>query len=461
MHTIVGAVVVVALAGPFAPAAPPSQVWVERYDNGGQDYLSAMGVSADGARVFVTGGSEQPGNGDDFATIAYNSSTGVQLWADRYGWPGQYSDAADLAVDPNGSRVFVTGSSAGENGDPGFATIAYDGPSGDRLWVAGYNGPRGLNDGATAIAVSPDGSRIFVTGLSYLGQFHVDFATVAYDAATGRRLWVRLYDFGQVEIANQPADIAVSPDGSTVFVTGESFVMSKDSYDYATVAYDAATGQTSWVDRYDGPAGKDDEPRALAVTPDGSTVVVTGQSKGTTTGYDYATVGYDAATGAERWASRWDGPSHSADLPAGLAMEPGGDAVFVTGMTYDTDSSDDYGTVAYDPSTGAQLWAARFAGYAGGRDDAYAVAVSPGGGRVYVTGTSDSGIQGGYDYGTVAYEGSTGKRLWVHRYDGTGHSNDTGLAVATSPSGSRIFVAGISVGPDLDYDFATLCYRLS
>jgi glucose dehydrogenase len=86
-------------------------------------------------------------------------------------------------------------------------------------------------------------------------------------------------------------------------------------------------------------------------------------------------------------------------------MEPGGDAVFVTGMTYDTQSSD--------------------------------------------------------DYGTVAYEGSTGKRLWVHRYDGTGHSNDTGRAVATSPSGSRIFVAGISIGPDLDYDFATLCYRLS
>ena len=64
------------------------------------------------------------------------------------------------------------------------------------------------------------------------------------------------------------------------------------------MAYDAATGAKVWVSRYDGPATATTSATALGVSPDGSTVFVTGSSDGSNDSADYATVAYDAATGA-------------------------------------------------------------------------------------------------------------------------------------------------------------------
>ncbi len=85
--------------------------------------------------------------------------------------------------------------------------------------------------------------------------------------------------------------MAVSPGGSTVYVTGQSSTPAT-YWDYATVAYNAATGAQQWVKRYNGPASSDDSAYSVAVSPTGDRVFVTGRSLGTTTGYDCATVAY-------------------------------------------------------------------------------------------------------------------------------------------------------------------------
>jgi DNA-binding beta-propeller fold protein YncE len=87
-------------------------------------------------------------------------------------------------------------------------------------------------------------------------------------------------------------DVAVSPDGSEVFVTGTTTYNVHDRY--ATVAYDASSGATLWVRTFLGSGGYS-QARAVAVSPDGSTVFVSGTSYGKATDQDYVTIAYDAA----------------------------------------------------------------------------------------------------------------------------------------------------------------------
>ena len=107
---------------------------------------------------------------------------------------------------------------------------------------------------------------------------------------------------------------------------------------------------------------------------------------------------------------------------------------------------------------GARLWVARYSGPGNGDDQAFSVAVSPGGARVFVTGGSQ-GSGSGQDYATVAYSAAAGARLWARRYNGPGNSLDGATSLAVSPGGTRVFVTGISLGRATGFDYATVAYR--
>lgn len=93
-------------------------------------------------------------------------------------------------------------------------------------------------------------------------------------------------------MGDTPSAVAVSPNGATVFVTGTGFSGPSDDDDaYATVAYRAASGRQLWVSRYNSPVNGNGAD-SVAVSPDGATVFVTGTSDNTTTGYDCATIAY-------------------------------------------------------------------------------------------------------------------------------------------------------------------------
>ena len=403
---------------------------------------------------------------------AVASAPGSELWVSRYDGPSIiYNDDSPAAIEisPDGSAVFVTGSSYGSTEDPGIATVAYDPSTGDELWAKRYDGAR---DYAFAydLGLSPDGSTAFVAGTRIGPVPSFDYATVAYDAATGVRLWTKRYD-GPGKDFDRAYALDVDPGGSAVYVTGVSRGSTPErrpggglgtrqaqrshddaGNDYATIAYDASTGARLWLARYDGRAHHFDGPSDIEVSPDGSAVFVTGTSIGTAE--DYGTVAYDASTGTRLWARHYDA-SGNIDVAAALGVSPDGSVVFVTGGSDGSTSGDDYATVAYDAVTGTRLWVQRYSAGGGDSDSASALEVSPDGGAVFVTGFSLG------DYATVAYDASTGARLWVKRYGARWGGSGSATDIGVSTDGSEVFVTGVSTGSTSSYDYATFAYDAS
>jgi DNA-binding beta-propeller fold protein YncE len=388
-------------------AVTGARLWVSRYNDpsSGDDEATSVAVSPDGTTVYVTGTSQQGTTGYDYATVAYNAATGAQRWVDRYG-DGDVYGTPSAAVSPNGNSVFITGSiSVAATGSDDYATVGYSAVTGSQQWVKLYKGPSGGNF-AHSVAVSPNRSTVFVTGTSLGTNNGYDYATVAYNAATGAQQWATRYN-GATEGDRGANSVAVSPSGKTVFVTGSSDGGSATSYDYATIAYNAATGSQLWAKRYNGPGNSDDQAYSVAVSPTGTTVYVTGYSDTNTvsSGFEYTTIAYAAANGDQLWVSSYNGPAKSTSEAFSAAVSPDGTTVYVTGYSYGCIcGGEDYATIAYDAATGAQQWAQRYHGSGPNASVAQAVAVSPATGTVYVTGYS-SGNGTGYDFATIAYQG--------------------------------------------------------
>ena len=451
-----------AAVAPHAAAGPGTQAWVQRYNGtkAGADHANSVAVSPSGGAVYVTGESHAVGAIStvyDYATVAYDAATGARLWVQRYNGPVNGDDRArSIAVSPTGGTVYVTGQSDGGTATSSdYATVAYDAATGAQLWVQRYNGPGSGSDGASSVSVSPTGNMVYVTGESF-----GDYATVAYDAATGAQLWVMRYD-GPGHSTDAANSIAASPNGKAVYVTGFSYG-TNTSDDYATIAYNAATGAQLWIKRYDSPGHVDDEAWSLAVSPSGETVFVTGNSHRTShSGTDYTTVAYNGATGAQRWVKRYSGPYGGYNYANSMAVSPTGATVYVTGQSHAAGnaSNSDYATVAYDATTGAQLWAQRYNGPGNDIDGGTSVAVSHAGGTVYVTGESFGGTASWYDYATVAYDAGTGAQLWVKRYTGPGSATDQANSVAVSPTENKVFVTGYGAGATTGDDYITIGYN--
>jgi DNA-binding beta-propeller fold protein YncE len=470
LRALVNSAIVLAMGAPttqMAAAAeaspgPAAPQWVARYDGPADisiDRAMSVAASPDGTRVYVTGYSPVYAHGNDFATLAYDAATGSELWLTRYDATSD-DEAVAVGVSPDGTKVFVTGFRY-DNVPTGFnyETVAYDAATGTELWAATYDDPNSSYDYATALAVSPDGSSVFVTGHIGSSGHGENYATVAYDAAGGSELWVEIYDGPAQASSDYATALSASPDGSEVFVTGYSET-GTTLLDYVTIAYESTTGAEVWRRRFDGPARRSDYAYSVAVSPNGSTVYVTGYTWAAMSAFDYGTVAYAASTGATLWVRRFNGPGNDSDYAKSVTVSPDGSRIYVTGYSWDATSDFDYITMAYDAGTGALLWGRRFRGPGGGNDYAVAVAATPDGRFVYTTGYAYIGSGNSTDYTTVGYVASTGQPLGVQLYDGPGHRSDTVTAIAVSPDSSKVFVTGASTGTNFGGDYATVAYQV-
>ncbi len=420
--------------------------WVARYNGPGNGEDWISGLAVDRLGNVYVTGHSW-GSGTHYDYATIKYNTnGKQLWVKRYNGPGNWYDYAEAIAADGSGNVYVTGSSSGSSLVRDYATIKYS-PNGNQLWVKRYNGPGNGEDYASAIAVDASGN-VYVTGHSRGSGTDYDYATIKYNT-NGKQLWVGRYD-GPGHNYDDATAIAVDGSGN-VYVTGHGYG-SDTGTDYATIKYNT-NGNQLWAKRYNGPGdSEDNNDYAEAIAVDGSgNVYVTGTCWGSWTAYDYATIKY-SPNGKQLWVKNYDGPDNGSDDASAIAVDGSGN-VYVTGTSKGSGTDYDYATIKYNTS-GKQLWVKRYNGPGNGYDSAYAIAAD-GSGNVYVTGHS-YGSDTGTDYATVKYN-TNGNQLWAKRYNGPGKGRDEAEAIAVDGSG-HIYVAGTSWGSGTNYDYATIKY---
>ncbi|MBA2436448.1 MAG: hypothetical protein H0V54_15445 [Chthoniobacterales bacterium] len=287
----------------------------------------------------------------DFVAVGHNvnsSGNPIAITLVRFGFDGAFQWRVDLGgLFPSVGRLRVD---SGGNAYLAF-NILGDGqdiqlhkysPAGALLWSQVINTGFASNNIATSLAFSLDHTEVALTGDTIGG---VEWITALYDTATGVRKWLVVAPEGT-------AALDVVMDLTRVYVTGQG---NAGITGFLTVvAYDRATGARLWrTDKKPADGGSATGLR-MALAPDGS-VVATGQ---TSRGFlDWYTVTFET-TGAVRWEAVRDGGLNTDEIPAAVLVLPSGTTVvtgkggpnlpggFIPGVT-----------VGYSP-TGILLWEA-------------------------------------------------------------------------------------------------------
>jgi DNA-binding beta-propeller fold protein YncE len=99
--------------------------------------------------------------------------------------------------------------------------------------VARYRNPAGKFSEGFFVAVSPDGSKVFMVGTVGAGFPAQGDTATAYNAATGAQLWTATYSSPGLA---GPASIAVSKNGERLYII-DTISPSTGSSVYLTVTY--------------------------------------------------------------------------------------------------------------------------------------------------------------------------------------------------------------------------------
>ena len=328
-------------------------------------------ASPDGKQVFVT-------SEGDRALVVFDRDrySGLLRYRTMYqyvaGDYGEFAQVIGLAMSADGSQVFVTGFAYGTlavfdrdaDGDLTLRTVFED----------GVDGIEDLN-GAWGVALSPDDSQVFVVGNN-------DDTLVVFDRDTnsGELSYRATFKNGVdgVEGLNDSYNVATSPDGRQVFVTGYF------SNTLVVFDRDVASGELSYRKTFvDGEDGVDGLRGAfgILVSTDSSQIFVAAPGDAALTIFSRSTNSGDTISYQRTYKNGEDGVS-GLSAPFDISMSRDQTRLFV--------SSGVYGMVVFDRDTASGELSYRtwfrsgdngINGFVG-----FGTSVSPDGSQLFVTG---------------------------------------------------------------------------
>lgn len=453
------------------------QVWATTTDPS-SGFDAAYGIIADGDYLYVTGICPTCSalNGPAYHTIKYRKSDGSLVWAtstaDNVGGTGQAK-----GITQDSDYVYITGycSSCGTSGSYAFYTVKYSKSNGALQWSITTEAS-GTYEAANSITSDQD--FLYITGdCTTCGSLGVSsaFFTVKLSKATGATLISTTSD--PTSGADVPYGITADEDFLYVSGTCANCGTAAASAYYTekylksnltrvdgnnTMRFGSSASTSSFVIASTGTTTATNTvsaPSALTVTGtfsnggvftnNSGTIYFTGASTtatGTLTGTSAlgnvtveGPLNFGLATTTAFQGGTITDPTSGSDNATGIAEDQ--DYVYVTGYcaTCGSGASNNYYTVKYSKSTGAQIWATSTpATVSSGR----ATGITLDANYLYVTGYCNSGCGqtlGSDAFYTVKYAKSDGSRVWTSTADPTTGSD---YAQAITADGDYLYVTG-------------------
>ena len=415
------------------------------------------------------------------AGASADPSSDPARWAFRFGDQGTLPN--DVATDR--SSAFVAGSfnpsvnfgggNVATHGNYDAFVASYDASNGAYRWGRGFGGIRddfgfsvaATDSGRTIVAGEFTGPADFGGGTITAATNNTDVFLSSYASADGSFQWQRR--LGMLGFQCAGPDMTVTPDGSTVLVTGAYFgsadfgsgpVPSGSTCDGFLAAYSASNGSFLWLRHFEATGHM--QPATVAVGANGN-IALAGGFQGTATlggstltatagsgsGNFSAFFASFTSSGAHRWSRAFTATGSQASINASslavtggavfLATNFGGGSVDLGGPSTFLDTNGNGAVSAYDPDSGNQIWqrqlkVSRNAGgvFLGARPDGNITLslnidgpVSLGGANLPYSGVGDVAV--------ASYEGANGAFKWSRAGGGTGSEVTNGIA--NLPSG--------------------------
>jgi hypothetical protein len=255
------------------------------------------------------------------------------LWSNKVnGDNGIDGEGVAIAVNSNGSKVYITGYMTSSLTQDHIFLLCYNTENGNEAYLKYFNEEETASDRAFGIAVDEQ-DHIIITGYSTSNVLEGEnIVTIKY-SSSGQLLWSKSYNGGG-NSTDRAFGIVVD-ETDNIYVTG--YATNADSNkDYITICYDKF-GEQKWVSLpYNGTGNNDDEAQAIGIITNANetkSIIVTGSSWGATNNHDYATVWYDIETGEFQTDTRYSMSTTTEDVAKDLAISPTTSDAFVTGFS--------------------------------------------------------------------------------------------------------------------------------
>ena len=375
------------------------------------------------------------------------STTGWSEWSDvrsftttsTSGWVGQLnysgsgasSKLTGIAVSPDGNSIYGVGFTNPTN--TRYPIIAKWNKDGTHQWTKIGNSNTYL-DVFNGVAISPDGTAIYVVGSAQSAVPGFDIAYIAKFNTSGTLQWQS--NSGTLVPAGTPSgvshpnaihtvyqDVAVSPDGTAIYAVGHRYREDMDNVGAILTKW-TNSGSVTW-NRMLGGNGEyrtsQDWFSGVAISPDGTSIYAVGSFSGST-----AIITKWNTSGTIQWQKSLNGGGFEK-----VTVSQDNASIYVVGMVNNEVH------VSKWNSSGALQWQRAFAL---GTPNVDNVKVSPDGSHIYIVGSTTSQAIGDWDSFIIKLT-NAGDLVWQRSLASS--ARDYLMSVAVSPDGGTVYASGV------------------